>query len=83
MAGDVGYGMEMPTHNGQIAAWGIAKLEELDLYAARGTPHITVLVSRDRQLLRLPLSLGAADAPTSNYQLTITDATAVNRWLSP
>ena len=85
MAGDEWYGIEVPTQDGQSAAWRITKLEELDLYAARGTPHITALVSRDRQLLRLPLSLGAADTPTptSNYQLTITDATAVNRWLSP
>ena len=82
MAGDEWYGMEVPTQDGPSAAWRITKLEELDLYAARGTPHITALVSRDRQLLRLPLSLGAADAPTSNYQLTITDATAVNCWLS-
>lgn len=83
MAGDEWYGMEVPAQDGQSTAWRIAKLEELDLYVARGTPHITALVSRDRQLLRLPLSLGAADAPTSNYQLTITDAAAVNRWLSP
>ena len=83
MAGDEWYGIEVPTQDGQSAAWRITKLEELDLYAARGTPHITALVSRDRQLLRLPLSLGAADTPTYNYQLTITDATAVNRWLSP
>ena len=82
MAGDEWYGMEATTEVHPPAAWRLTKLEELELYVARGTAHITALVSRDRQLLRLPLALPGANAPTSNYKLTITDAAAVDRWLS-
>jgi hypothetical protein len=36
------------------------------MYVPQGTASITVLVARDRQLLRLTLPLPQADAPRSN-----------------
>ena len=81
MAGDEWYGIELATANGQ-QAWRLAKLEELDLYVARGTTQITALVARDRQLLRLPLQLPPATTTAiANYKLSVTDAAAVERWL--
>ncbi|MDH1901495.1 peptidase M61 [Comamonas aquatica] len=81
MAGDEWYGIELATANGQ-QAWRLAKLEELDLYVARGTAQITALVARDRQLLRLPLQLPPATTTAiANYKLSVTDAAAVERWL--
>ncbi len=83
MAGDEWYGIEPPGADTQ-SAWRLTKLEELDMYTARGTSHITALVARDRQLLRLPLSLPATanNAPASNYKLSITDTSATDRWLA-
>ena len=80
MAGDEWYGIELE-QAGQ--GWRLSKLEELDLYVARGTPQITALVARDKQLLRLPLHLPQADAPISNYKLSVADAVAIDRWLNP
>lgn len=83
MAGDEWYGIELRSTEAP-QAWRLTKLEELDLYTARGTLHITALVSRDRQLLRLPLSLPlpGADASIFNYKLTVTDSAALDRWLA-
>ena len=78
MAGDEWYGLELPNAGG---AWRLSKLEEMDLYVPQGTHTITALVARDRQLLRLPLALHPAEAPISNYKLSITDAAAAERWL--
>ena len=81
MAGDEWYGIELPSPQGP-QAWRLTKLEELDWYVARGTAHITALVARDRQLLRLPLTLPNHEPePASNFKLSIADASAVDRWL--
>lgn len=82
MAGDEWYGVELsPAHT----AWRLSKLEELDMYVPQGTAHITALVARDRQLLRLPLAMPAfhpaANTDIANYKLSVTDAAAVDRWL--
>lgn len=80
MAGDEWYGIEMLSpHN---HAWRLTKLQELDMYLPQGTAYITALVARDRQLLRLPLTLPAAQDPVSNFKLSISDAAAVDRWLN-
>ena len=63
------------------AGWRLSKLDELDMYLPQGTEYITALVARDRQLLRLPLTLPAAQLAVSNYKLTMTDAAALERWL--
>ncbi|MGE8397045.1 MAG: peptidase M61, partial [Comamonas sp.] len=80
MAGDEWYGIEML--DAPDAGWRISKLDELDLYLPQGTQYITALVARDRQLLRLPLTLLAGQDGISNYKLSIEDAVAVDRWLA-
>ena len=80
MAGDEWYGVELSAPQ---QAWRLTKLEELDWYVPQGTATVTSLIARDRQLLRMPLALPNAQAPASNYKLSITDAAKVDRWLSP
>lgn len=79
MAGDEWYGIAML--DAPDAGWRLSKLDELDMYLPQGTEYITALVARDRQLLRLPLTLPAAQLAVSNYKLTMTDAAALERWL--
>lgn len=82
MAGDEWYGVEVSTAGG-TQGWRLTKLEELDLYVPRGTAHITALVTRDRQLLRLQLALPQAHTVlVSNYKLCVKDEPAVQRWLA-
>ena len=55
------------------------RLDELPLYAGQA-PRVTALISRDRQLLRIPLRLKGADE-VKTWRLSIADAGAVSRWL--
>ena len=61
------------------SAWRLKKLDELPLYAGRAK-KLTALVSRDRQLLRLPLNLPAVKAQAS-WRLSILDESKVTAWL--
>ncbi|HEY4663357.1 MAG TPA: peptidase M61 [Comamonas sp.] len=79
MAGDEWYGLKLSSSS---QAWRLTKLEELELYVPHGTTSVIALIARDRQLLQLPLSLPCAGAPISNYQLSVTDAAVVDRWLA-
>jgi predicted metalloprotease with PDZ domain len=79
-AGDEWLGVDIPAAGGKKAAasgWRLGKLEDLTLYA--GT-HKTVqaLVARDRQLLRLQLSLPSG---VSTWRLVLRDAALAGRWL--
>ena len=80
MAGDEWYGIEVPQANA-VQHWRLSKLEELNMYVPHGCQQVTALVARDRQLMRLALTLPTANAPIANYQLTITDESALKRWL--
>lgn len=75
VAGDEWLGIETPD-----GGWRMTRFDELPLYAG---PHqkVQVLVARDRRLLRLPLTLPAADAVTT-ARLAQEDAKAVDRWLA-
>jgi hypothetical protein len=57
----------------------LKKLDELPLYAGRAK-KLTALVSRDRQLLRLPLTLPPVKAQRS-WRLAVLDAAKVKAWL--
>lgn len=59
--------------------WRMTKLDDLPLYAGR-SPQVTALVARDRQLVRLRLSL-PKQAQAASWRLTVTDATKVAAWL--
>ncbi|MGQ2979792.1 MAG: M61 family metallopeptidase [Polaromonas sp.] len=80
-AGDEWLGIE-PMATGRkkspAGGWRLSKLEDLPLYAG---PQKTVqaLVARDKQLLRLPLTL-PPDVKT--WRLVLRDATLAGRWLS-
>ena len=75
--GDEWLGVEI---GGKTAsAWRLKKLDELLLYVGR-TKKVTALVSRDRQLLRLPLNLPAVKAQAS-WRLSILDEAKVTAWL--
>jgi len=63
-----------------VDAWRMKKLDDLLLYAGKAK-KVTALVSRDRQLLRLPLTV--PDAKTnSTWRLMQDNPKLVGRWLS-
>ncbi|MDQ3271057.1 MAG: peptidase M61 [Pseudomonadota bacterium] len=80
-AGDEWLGMEPSTpgkKNPSSAGWRLSKLEDLTLYAG---PHKTIqaLVARDKQLLRLPLTL---PPEVTTWRLVLRDAALADRWLA-
>jgi hypothetical protein len=78
--GDEWLGIEVPAGKGRKAsAWRLNRLDELPLYAGTAT-QVTALVSRDRQLLRLPLSLKQLDKVTT-ARLVLSQPEPVKRWL--
>ncbi|MDO8280656.1 MAG: peptidase M61 [Burkholderiaceae bacterium] len=73
-AGDEWLGIEV-----QGQGWRIHRLDEIKFYA--GTHgKLAALVARDRRLLRLDLSLPAAQ---TTWRLGIQDAALVKQWLGP
>ena len=79
-AGDEWLGLEVPGARGKaVQSWRLLRLDELPLYVGTAK-RVTALVSRDRQLLRLPLDLTDAEQVTT-WRLSIQDAPAVQRWL--
>jgi predicted metalloprotease with PDZ domain len=75
--GDEWLGVEV---GGKTAsAWRINKLDDLQLYAGTAK-KVTALISRDRQLLRLSLSLPDAKA-NSTWRLVLDNPKLVARWL--
>ena len=77
MSGDEWLGIELADGEG----WRLQKLDDLALYAG-AAKRVTALVSRDRRLLRLSLSLQAAsgDAPDT-VRLGVDDADLAKHWL--
>ena len=74
--GDEWLGIETPG-----GGWRLQKLDDLALYAGHAR-QLTALVSRDRRLLRLPLTL-PAPASTATWRLSIDNARALGAWLDP
>jgi predicted metalloprotease with PDZ domain len=62
------------------SAWRIKKLDDVLLYAGKAK-KVIALISRDRQLLRLHLSLPDAKINTT-WRLAIDNAKLVHRWLA-
>jgi predicted metalloprotease with PDZ domain len=62
-------------------AWRLKKLEDVLLYAG-SAKKVVALVSRDRQLLKLNLSMPTAKEH-STWRLSIDDAKKVAAWLKP
>jgi predicted metalloprotease with PDZ domain len=61
------------------SAWRLKKLDDLQLYAGTAK-KVTALISRDRQLLRLSLSLPHAKT-NSTWRLVLDNPKLVARWL--
>ena len=61
-------------------AWRIKKLDDLLLYAGTAK-KVVALISRDRQLLKLPLTLPNAQEQAT-WRLSIDNAKQVSRWLA-
>jgi predicted metalloprotease with PDZ domain len=77
-AGDEWIGIE----SGPQDAWRLGKLDDLALYLGDRL-QATLIVARDRRLLRLPLDLPPADdAASRTPRLSIRDPQAVGRWLA-
>ncbi len=76
-AGDEWLGVEVGSGT-KAQAWRLAKLDELNLYAG-AFKKVQALVSRDKRLLRLPLTLPGA---VTTWRLAVADAAAVTRWLT-
>lgn len=83
-AGDEWLGLEPAAAAGRKAhdstgGWRMSQLDDLTLYAG-AAQHVVALVSRDKRLLRLELTLPAD--PTT-WRLTVRDEALVNAWLAP
>jgi predicted metalloprotease with PDZ domain len=76
--GDEWLGVEVTGKQG--GAWRMKKLDDLLLYAGQNK-KVMALISRDRQLLRLPLTL-PHPADNSTWRLAIDNAGQVKRWLA-
>jgi predicted metalloprotease with PDZ domain len=79
--GDEWLGVEVATKATAKAAsaWRMNKLDDLLLYAG-AAKKVTALISRDRQLLRLTLTVPDAKA-NRTWRLGIDNAKLVSRWL--
>ena len=80
-AGDEWLGVETGGHRGSkiVTGWRLGKLDELLLYAG---PHkkVTVIIVRDKRLLRLELALPRA---VTTWRLALRDAALAKPWLAP
>ncbi|GAA6141494.1 peptidase M61 [Hydrogenophaga sp. 5NK40-0174] len=79
-AGDEWLGVELPpAKRGQASeAWRVNELKDLELYL-HGRSSLTALVSRDKQLLRLPMSW---PAPAKVVRLAVDQEATVRAWLN-
>jgi LEA14-like dessication related protein len=62
------------------SAWRLQKLDDVLLYAGPAK-KLTAFISRDRQLLQLPLTL-PSDQTHSTWRLSIENTERVKRWLA-
>jgi predicted metalloprotease with PDZ domain len=76
--GDEWLGLEVGGKH--ASAWRMRQLNDLQLYAGEAK-KVMALVSRDRQLLRLTLTLPTADSPTV-WRLLLDNPKQVQHWLS-
>ncbi len=78
--GDEWLGVEVtPTRQNKVTGWRLKKLDQLSLLLGTAK-HCTALVSRDGQLLRLPLRMPAK--PATQWRLGLTNPVKVGQWLA-
>jgi predicted metalloprotease with PDZ domain len=76
-AGDEWLGVEVGA-GASATGWRLNKLDDLSLYAGNQT-RVKALVSRDKRLLRLALTLSRA---VTTWRLSVRDGQLVARWLA-
>ncbi|MDB5928908.1 MAG: peptidase [Polaromonas sp.] len=64
---------------GAQAGWRMSRLDDLALYAGTAT-QVIALVSRDKRLMRLELTL---PPPVTTWRLTVKNEALLNEWLAP
>jgi predicted metalloprotease with PDZ domain len=78
--GDEWLGVELtPTRQNKVTGWRLKKLDQLSLLLGTAK-QCTALVSRDGQLLRLPLRMPAK--PATQWRLGLTNPVKVGQWLA-
>jgi predicted metalloprotease with PDZ domain len=78
--GDEWLGVEVtPTRQNKVTGWRLKKLDQLSLLLGTAK-QCTALVSRDGQLLRLPLRMPAK--PATQWRLGLTNPVKVGQWLA-
>ena len=77
--GDEWLGVELPPSKQSSTAWRLKKLDQLPLLLGRAK-QCTALVSRDGQLLKLPLRLPSK--PMMQIRLGLTNPVRVGQWLA-
>jgi hypothetical protein len=60
------------------AGWRMSRLDDLTLYAGTAT-EVIALVSRDKRLMRLELTL---PPPVTTWRLAVKDEALLNEWLA-
>ena len=71
--GDEWLGMEVGS-----SGWRLQRLEDVPMLAG-SAKKVTALLSRDKRLLRLPLSLAA---PATTWRLALEDSAKIDQWLA-
>ncbi len=79
-AGDEWLAIEVPSKT-ELQTWRISTLDDVLLYAPAGKP-ITAWVARDKQMLKLTLTLPKNQMLNADVKLKITDAKKLVSWLS-
>jgi hypothetical protein len=78
-ANDEWIGIELPAAKGHpVQGWRLSKLDDLALYLG-DHKKMTALVSRDKRLLRLPLTL---PGDVTTWRLFAQDAAKLSAWLA-
>jgi predicted metalloprotease with PDZ domain len=77
--GDEWLGVELPASKQTSTAWRLKKLDQLPLLLGR-SQQCTALISRDGQLLKLPLRL--PKQTVMQYRLGLTNPVRVGQWLA-
>ena len=72
-------GLEPASKTGHASAWRMSRLDDVLLYAGHAK-KVIALVSRDKRLLRLELTV---PPPLTTWRLMAQDAAKIDRWLDP
>jgi len=71
--------LEPASKTAQSSSWRMSRLDDVLLYAGHAK-KVIALVSRDKRLLRLELTL---PPPLTTWRLMAQDAAKIDRWLAP